>query len=229
MTTSSKLFRARIFKWHQSQGTLGFVLLLFALTLILPGCEQNSSQTSTPGSSHVQTSSTMQSTSSLVFASSSFGIMFQYAPHQGGDTIATKVDGNKIYVYDVRFPYVQGEYIQVFKKDSKLTLQQAITKIILVGYNTSHCLIGPARQDSFLYPSNYQTASIQYSGTSNGWTVSNTNTCPSSYLADNSIAFFLMDTQHPDKLLFFSIGQFPIDASTDPKVHQRWQDTIRFL
>ncbi|MDB5057684.1 MAG: hypothetical protein JWO59_1156, partial [Chloroflexi bacterium] len=39
------------------------------------------------------------------------------------------------------------------------------------------------------------------------------------------ISYFLADSRHPDKYLFFSIGQYPIAAGSG----KAWQDTIQFL
>jgi hypothetical protein len=50
-------------------------------------------------------------------------------------------------------------------------------------------------------------------------------TCPNKQ--DTNLTFFLGDSKHPDKLLFFSIGQNTIQASSDPQI--TWQDTLRFL
>lgn len=63
--------------------------------------------------------------------------------------------------------------------------------------------------------------------------------CPDKYRA-NSVKYFMMDTKHPNKLLFFNIGQDNFSAglphiwTTDDGKHSlnqdySWDQTIRFI
>jgi len=49
--------------------------------------------------------------------------------------------------------------------------------------------------------------------------------CPQPYAAIGGMAYFLADTAHPDRFLFFSIGQYVIPLGTD----RTWQSSIVFL
>lgn len=49
-------------------------------------------------------------------------------------------------------------------------------------------------------------------------------TCPQPHTVMGGIGYFQADTQHPDRFLFLSIGQYGILAGED----QLWQATIRF-
>jgi len=49
--------------------------------------------------------------------------------------------------------------------------------------------------------------------------------CPQPYAAIGGIAYFLADTAHPDRFLFFSIGQYAIPVGKD----RTWQSSIVFL
>lgn len=169
----------------------------------------------------------------VTFSSSSLGIAFDYAPTLGGDTLATQVEGDKVYVYDTRLPYAQGEYVEVFTKDPQQSIQQAIAQIILHGYNPDNCSLGAVHGAGTYYPPSYQIASIQYNDSSSnpqdGWPPQDPSVCPAQYTTTAGVSYFLMDTSHPSKLLFFSIGQTPISASSDPTDQMAWQDTVRFL
>lgn len=176
----------------------------------------------------------MSQPSTILFTSSRLGISFSHISAQGGDAIATREVGDTIYVYDTKLPYLQGQYVQVFVKDPQDTLEQAITQIVLKGFNLHDCPIGPARV-ALSYPATYKLASIRYAVShpdpNGGWPIVDETKCPKGFteLPDAGIAYFLVDTQHPAKLFFFYIGLSAIQASADSSNSLLWQETLKAL
>lgn len=131
-----------------------------------------------------------------LFASVHLGISFSFGSSQGGDTIATKEVGDTVYVYDTRYDYRTGQKVQVIAKPSSDSLPQALTDIILKGYNPANCLIGPAYSDSLAtsQSSAYVTASIRWADTNlhGNFIPDDASKCPGQYLAINSSRYFLM-------------------------------------
>lgn len=215
-----------------------------AVIVILVGClfvsqvgrsspSRSAAVTVTPRHTATSASASPTPAQAATFTSSSLGIAFDYAPTLGGDALATQAQGDTVYVYDKRLPYTQGEYVKVFTKDPQQSLQQAVTQIILQGYDPANCLLGDAHGAGTYYPASYRTVSIYYNETSSdpqaGWPPQDPSLCPAQYTVTTGVSYFLMDTSHPDKLLFFSIGQIPIAASANPANQMAWQDTVRFL
>jgi len=166
------------------------------------------------------------------FASPKLGISFLFMSDINGETINVKEVGNKVYVYsDIGSgKYENGQYLEVFQKDEKVTLANALRTTFLRNY-TNDCVVtenilstGNQRD----YPSNYKLASIKVKGEVEGLEdmMTKLEKCPSPYTQSNGISYFLMDENHPDKFLFFSIGQYAIDGYP---TGTPWQDTIEFL
>jgi len=159
-----------------------------------------------------------------------FGISFVFATTSLGEPFDVKESGNKIYVYDTKYPYIQGQYVEAFQKDAADTLDQAIQKQFLSGISPKDCFVKNGVADAHAsYPASYAVKTIGYPINENSdapfW--AQANKCPEAYTETNGIAYFLGDTKHPKTYLFFSIGQqaFPIEENSQTA----WQDTIQFL
>lgn len=160
-----------------------------------------------------------------VYNSSANHVGFYFDASKG---FATKEQGNTITIYDTNQPDAM-QYVEVFTKSPTDTIAQAITKAVLGGYNPSDCPIGAASTDGYKYPSNLQFASIHYSSNNidQYGNPINPSKCPAQYTANKDILYFLTDKNHPDRLLFFHIGQYGIPAGSDSKGNAlSWQDTI---
>lgn len=146
------------------------------------------------------------------------------------EPVDVKEVGNKIYVYNTKYPYTQGQYIEIFTKTPTDTLDQAIQKQLLVNIPAKDCFVAPASADKESnFPANFEVRTLKYpvDEKSDVPAFAQTNKCPEPYATTNGLSYFLGDTKHPKVFLFFSIGQFGIEVSTPKK--EGWQDTIEFL
>lgn len=159
-----------------------------------------------------------------------FGISFVFPGKFAGETLDVKELGNKIYLYDTKYPYTQGQYIEVFQKNPADTLEQAIQKQFLTDISPNDCFVKDAKPDQGAnFPVNYEVKTLGYPVDPNSDLpfFAQPNKCPTPYAETNGMLYFLGDTKHPKIFLFFSIGQmsFPITENSQTS----WQDTIQFL
>ena len=167
------------------------------------------------------------------FISPDLGISFSYRwQYSDGSTVDAKEIGDKVYVYASNTKPLDGQYIQVFKKDPIDTLDEAIAKSILTGYSKTSCIIKDEPDNpsgsKLTRPANYTFArmTVPEEGTGDLPTMSAAaEKCPHPYTAIGGLAFFLADSDHPDKFAFISIGQYGLNGDTDKN---GWQDTIKF-
>ncbi len=156
------------------------------------------------------------------------GISFIFSTNSLGMPFDVKEQGNKIYVYDTKYPYTQGQYIEVFQKSPQDTLTQAIQKQFLTNIFANDCFIKDLKLNSS-YPASFEekTLSFPVDQNSDVPAFAQPNKCPTPYAESNGISYFLGDTKHPNIFLFLSIGQqgFPIQENSQ----KMWQDTIEFL
>lgn len=148
--------------------------------------------------------------SSTRFYSKDLGILFDTAKNIPASTatIDTKVVGSRVYVYGSTTQYTTGQYIDVLSKLSTDDVATAAQKITQGDPNYKNCTFSISPQT--VYPATYQMAQP---------------TCPASH--SSGLSFFLTDSDNPTKLLFVSIGQYAMPATSNPQT--KWQDTIRFL
>ncbi len=156
------------------------------------------------------------------------GISFIFSTNSLGMPLDVKEQGNKIYVYDTKYPYTQGQYIEVFQKSSQDTQAQAIQKQFLANISANDCFIKDLKLNSN-YPASFEEKTLSFPADPNSDLPSfaQPNKCPTPYAESNGISYFLGDTKHPNIFLFLSIGQqgFPIEENSQ----KMWQDTIEFI
>jgi hypothetical protein len=159
------------------------------------------------------------------------GISFVFSTLAFGNNVMDiKEVGNKIYMYDTKYPYTQGQYIEVFQKDAADTLEQTIQKQFLTGISPKDCFVKDTKPDNYAEsPTSYVFKTIGFPVDENSDVpmFAQANKCPTPYTESDGIAYFLGDTKHPKTFLFLSIGQqgFPIEKNSQTM----WQDTIEFL
>lgn len=182
-----------------------------------------------PGDSYTENTTTP---GQKKYVSPQLGISFLYSVIDVIDNkteFTTKEMGNKVYIHPPGSSYETGQYIEVFKKDPNQTLEQAIKATFLENYSEEKCLVS-VEQLSTIYPSSYTKARIEAVGYSNSTSMQEMSEkikeCPKIYTQSGGVAYFLMDENHPDKFVFFSIGNDTISSGTDDLT---WQDTIEFL
>lgn len=156
------------------------------------------------------------------------GISFIFSTNSLGMPFDVKEQGNKIYVYDTKYPYTQGQYVEVFQKSPQDTLSQAIQKQFLTNISANDCFVKDLKLNSY-YPVSFEEKTLSFPAdpSSDLPSFAQPNKCPTPYAESNGISYFLGDTKHPNIFLFLSIGQqgFPIEENGQ----KMWQDTIEFL
>ena len=165
----------------------------------------------------------------MTYTSTALGISFSYLPNQNQQTVNALERGDKIYVYPASMEPAAGQWVQVFRKPAGESLEDAIKRVIMPGHPAEDCPVvkladptGAGRR-----PSNYVYAGItvrRAPDEDDAVVLPRWKTCPQPYTAVGGIGYFQADTLHPEKFLFFSIGQYAILAGDELP----WQDTIRF-
>lgn len=164
------------------------------------------------------------------YTSEKLGISFYYLETQPGSIKFKAAEiVNKIYVYQQNFNPESGQFVEVFTKSENDTLKDAVKKRFLANISEKDCFVNSGAYMKE-YPALYETAIIDYAvptdtGDQPFWSYG--EKCPQDYSKTNGIRYFLEDTNHPDKFVFFSIGQYGIGASLDNN-QLLWQHTIRF-
>jgi len=156
-------------------------------------------------------STTSANPTSNRFHSQTLGIYFDYAkvlPDSQNQTVSVEADGSRVYVFTSGTTPTNGQYVDVMSKLTTDSTLQAVSKVTMSDPNYAGCTFSYKAQAP--YPETYEEI---------------LPTCPNK--PNTNLTFFLGDSTHPDKLLFVSLGQLTIPASSDPQPF--WQDTLRFL
>ena len=160
------------------------------------------------------------------FTSQRLGIGFDYLSTEAG----VQESGDRVYVYALNTPPANGQWVQVFRKAPTTSLEDAIRAQVLQGYSPQDCFVVRSQDPvpGQTNPPTYQFARIDVPhqpGDGPGVLQAAAAKCPQPYAAVGGIAYFLADTAHPDRFVFFSIGQYAIPAGGN----RVWQQTLRFL
>lgn len=159
------------------------------------------------------------------FTSPALGITFTYLEKQNEVTIATLEKKNKVYVYMTNTQPTSGQYVEVFPKEGGVTTEAAIKANFLKGFSSTDCLVEPAAAEK-KYVNNFEAweITVPTSAEDNMETLSNKwDKCPKVYTSTNGLSYFLGDKTHPTKYVYFSIGQYGIQASGN----KGWQETLQ--
>ena len=180
----------------------------------------STSTTSTSQSSTTQTTLPQKSGFNS-YNSSTYGFGFYVQSSQGGNNYAIKnLSSDKVVIYNTK-DQSTPVYMQVFQKATGDTIQQAIAKAVLTGYNSQDCPISVGNFTSLTsLPSNIQTAQMNYNTTnkpSYGAGIGDISKCPHQYTVDESFPIFMTNSNHPNLLYFFFNGQIAIAGDTDNK------------
>ncbi len=173
---------------------------------------------------------TVPSGGAVTYTSQVLGISFMYLPHQGGETVGTFESGDKVYVFAGNTPPTQGQWVQVFQKAANDSLEDAIKKTLMKNYSPQDCLVVKTSNPvgGQTNPPSYVFAKIDVPHLANEplpTLTAKAQKCPQPYTAFGGIAYFMQDTNHPDRFLFFSIGQYAILSANN----QPWQNSIKLL
>ena len=189
-------------------------------------------QTTTPLPTQITTPTNPDS---IHFTSQKLAISFDYAKETAMTPpypIKTIEEGSKVYVYvdNGTNPHT-GQWVEVFQKEKTQTVADAIKQKFLANYAAKDCSVSmqTTYPDKAKLPTNYEIAEITFpqpTDANEPW-FANADKCPATYTTTNGISYFLMDKNHPDKYVYFSIGQYGIPAGTRNE-KELWQDTFRF-
>lgn len=177
-------------------------------------------------------SSTKTTIKPNTYTSNNLGIKFSYLSKPPTNKNGIKVEeiGNKIYLYGLGEKPESGQYVEVFKKEENVDFESAVRKQILTGYSDGDCKLQIENGTEFSanYQQEYKVATWIYSDKlmdSDPSISDNQDKCPSPYVSYGGRAFFLYDEKHPESFLFFSIGQYGIEAENG----KMWEETIEFV
>ena len=162
------------------------------------------------------------------FTSPDLGISFDYV-----DTVSQPIHvqqvGDKVYLNTRQDEPPLGKYVEVFSKNPSDSLTEAVRKQFLQGYSLQNCPILPANLDKRTLNPNYQYVQIALPPFN---TYQDRQKCPPvyTYNRQSGVVYYMMDTNHPGKFVFFEIGQdnFLGKPTTDNGVTITWDETFRF-
>lgn len=168
------------------------------------------------------------------FFSPSLGITFNYPniypPANKENIIEVLEKGNKVYIYRKSSGIESGQYVEVFFKEPRQTLEEVIKEKFLKNYSERDCFVKKL-PPSKNFPSNFTRAIITFPKVSSDdknyspWIYA--AKCPQNYTAFNGVSFFAMDLNHPDKFFFFNIGQYAIMVDEEKGIS--WEETFKVL
>ena len=171
-----------------------------------------------------------------LYYSEKLGVGFTYVPTPAyipnptsNPAFTITEQGNKIYMHATGQNPETGQSIEVFTKDPKISLEQAITDQFLKGYNPADCFVKTYNYEQ-RFP-NYVSAGIAFSDPNNGWW-QNPDKCPKNYSETNGIQYFLMNKDVPDKFLFLKLGQDSRTSDGTPTTTNHgpdWSNSIQIL
>lgn len=161
------------------------------------------------------------------YKSPKLGVSFNYLAKTGNQEIFVTEEQNKICVsYEKNDVGCKiGQFVEVFEKKENESLINTIKTMFLQGKDPVKCFV--ITTDTKNDPQTFLKAEISYPrGEDDGMQEmqESSSYCSAEYSQTNGIRYFLADQSHPDKFVFFSIGQYYIPANDQ----KNWQDTIKF-
>lgn len=186
-----------------------------------------------------------KSADTKLFYSDRLGVGFTYTSfspddhtHLPTDEVKAIEQGNKIYLdYIGRTDHNYS--VEVFTKDPKLTLEEAISKQFLSGYSPKDCFVKSYSVTTSLHSAvmnfapptstNYVSAGISFPMTTDPnydgpwW---ENNKCPAHYSESNVIQYFMMNPAVPNKFVFVKDGNLSI---TSDGAGADWSNSIRII
>jgi hypothetical protein len=144
--------------------------------------------------------------------------------------VGVKETGDKVYVYIEPLQPESGQWVQVYRKPPEQSLEDAIRQQVLKGVAAQDCQVVSSDDPvaGQVNPPTFRFARIDVPrtpGEDYEALIAKAKKCPQPYAAIGGMAYFLADTAHPDRFLFFSIGQYVIPLGQD----RTWQSSIGFL
>ncbi len=171
------------------------------------------------------------------FTSPDLGISFDYSPMNG--TVAEPIEiGNRIIVAPNPSNPTAGFSLEVDTKNPSDSITDAIRKKFMQGIIPSDCQVevisNPSSSKHWreTAPRSYVFAVVRLTSTAGlniGEIADHLSNCAPGMpnVGSGGLRYFMMDTNHPDKILFVNVGESALLAGySDDQV--TWNDTIRF-
>jgi len=165
-----------------------------------------------------------------VYTSKKLGVSFNYIADLGVEQVYVKEIGNRIYLYSGNQKPEEGKYVEVLLKERGDTLQQALQKKIQKDGLTQSCKAtadSPQRNMTFVFDNGtYEVGYISALTTNPDapyevlW--AQKKKCDPTY--NGGLDYYLSDSKHSAKLLYFSIGQDNFVSNSGG-----WDNTVQFL
>ncbi len=172
------------------------------------------------------------------FTSPNLGISFDYATGPNDQRVLVKQIGNKVYLYidyTKKGDPTTGKFVEVFSKNPGDSLTEAVKKEFLQGYSSESCPIVPANLAKNTLNPARQYVQITVPVVSDGSMskkLAEEKLCPPTYTYNRrtGLTYFMMDSSHPDKFVFFKIGQDNIwgAAPSSTGFGLTWDQTLQF-
>lgn len=169
-----------------------------------------------------------------LYYSDKLGVGFTYA-QQSATTPAIKISetDNKIHLYLANETPGDWQSIEVFNKDSKISLAEAIKSRFLANYSPEDCFVKNTTTDE-QKNAGYESAVISFppAANSNGPWWENNNKCPANYSETNAVQYFLMNDSVPGKYIFLKLGQDSIASDGTPRTSSGgydWSHSLKIL
>jgi hypothetical protein len=173
-----------------------------------------------------------------LYFSERLGVGFTYDPTPvAGFEVTVTEKEDMIYIHGIKEDLKAGKTIEVFKKDSKMSLEEAIKIQFLAKYDPKDCFVKTYPIDPN-FPG-YVSAGISYprpteQETEEGlpW-MKNAAKCPATYTETNGVQYFMMNKEVPTKYVFVRLGQDSItndgSAKSADGSSKDWSSSIRIL
>lgn len=158
------------------------------------------------------------------------GLQFSYAEQSGGATWSAQRDANRVYMVTEKNPDDRLRFVEVFPKDPQDTIELAISKAVLEGFDSQDCPINVIKYPTTaaLYDPYRQQATIRYHSKyllDGSFAPRDPGKCPATYAPINWLAYFMVDSRQPEKLLFINVGQDPGPAAgANPR--KAWYESL---
>lgn len=205
-------------------------LVLVLIALLAVSCAPLPAPIPAPATPESSAALTNPASGAATYTSTALGVSFSYLPDQNGQMIGVLEQGDRIYVYPANMEPAAGQWVQVFPRQPDESLADAIRRVIMPGHPEADCLVTAMAElpgASGMQPASFDYAAItvrRAAGEDEAVVLPRWRTCPQPYTVVGGIGYFQADAAHPDRFVFFSIGQYAILAGPDLP----WQETIRF-
>lgn len=141
-----------------------------------------------------------------LYYSDELEVGFTYLSPSPTSSIKITEEGNKIYLHMEKEEKEQGQSIEVFEKEPRISLKEAIEQEFLKDIDPKDCFVEVSEKKE---GDKYVRAQISYPKSDvegEPWWAGGEK-CPENYKKTNGGQYFFMDENVPDKFLFIKLGQ----------------------